>query len=216
MADIVLIGGGGHCRSCIEVIESEGKFSISGIVDEVEAEAGGLYPYLGSDVCLPEWVRGRFFLITIGSIGPARKRERIFKTVASMEGASPAQVIARSATVARSARVESGTIVMHQVVINSSATIGHNCIINTRALLEHDTCVGNHVHVATGAIVNGGCSIGDGAFIGSGSIIKQGVKIGPDVWIGMGSVVMNNLNLPGWYGGNPARALNISGGKSND
>ena len=30
---IILIGGGGHCKSCIDVIESEGRFQIVGIVD---------------------------------------------------------------------------------------------------------------------------------------------------------------------------------------
>ena len=30
---IILIGGGGHCKSCIDVIESTNEFSIAGIVD---------------------------------------------------------------------------------------------------------------------------------------------------------------------------------------
>lgn len=30
---IILIGGGGHCKSCIDVIEQEGKYQIAGIVD---------------------------------------------------------------------------------------------------------------------------------------------------------------------------------------
>jgi len=29
---IILIGGGGHCKSCIDVIEQEGRFIIAGIV----------------------------------------------------------------------------------------------------------------------------------------------------------------------------------------
>ena len=34
MNDIILIGGGGHCKSVIDVIEQEGKFKIAGIVDK--------------------------------------------------------------------------------------------------------------------------------------------------------------------------------------
>ena len=30
---IILIGGGGHCKSCIDVIEQEGKYRIVGILD---------------------------------------------------------------------------------------------------------------------------------------------------------------------------------------
>ena len=33
---IILIGGGGHCKSCIDVIEQEGRFTIAGIVDMPE------------------------------------------------------------------------------------------------------------------------------------------------------------------------------------
>ena len=30
---LILIGGGGHCRYCIDVIEQEGKYQICGIED---------------------------------------------------------------------------------------------------------------------------------------------------------------------------------------
>ena len=33
---IVLIGGGGHCKACIDVIEVEGKYNIIGIIDVPE------------------------------------------------------------------------------------------------------------------------------------------------------------------------------------
>ncbi len=31
--NIILIGGGGHCKACIDVIEQEGNYQIAGIVD---------------------------------------------------------------------------------------------------------------------------------------------------------------------------------------
>ena len=33
---IILIGGGGHCKSVIDVIEEENKYIIAGIVDKKE------------------------------------------------------------------------------------------------------------------------------------------------------------------------------------
>ena len=33
---IVLVGGGGHCKSVIDVIECEGRFEIAGNVDQRE------------------------------------------------------------------------------------------------------------------------------------------------------------------------------------
>ncbi|NCC11311.1 MAG: acetyltransferase, partial [Bacteroidia bacterium] len=33
---LLLIGGGGHCRSVIDVIEQENRFEIAGIIDKKE------------------------------------------------------------------------------------------------------------------------------------------------------------------------------------
>jgi hypothetical protein len=34
MKKVFLIGGGGHCKSCIDVIENENKYKIKGIIDK--------------------------------------------------------------------------------------------------------------------------------------------------------------------------------------
>jgi hypothetical protein len=34
MKKIILVGGGGHCKSCIDVIENENKYKIIGIIDK--------------------------------------------------------------------------------------------------------------------------------------------------------------------------------------
>ena len=34
MKKIIVLGGGGHCKSCIDVIENENKYKIIGIVDK--------------------------------------------------------------------------------------------------------------------------------------------------------------------------------------
>ena len=51
MNKIVLIGGGGHCKSVIDVIEQEGKFNISGIIDKPELLGEEIlgYPVIGND-----------------------------------------------------------------------------------------------------------------------------------------------------------------------
>jgi FlaA1/EpsC-like NDP-sugar epimerase len=33
MRNIILVGAGGHCKSCIDVIEKENQFKIVGLVD---------------------------------------------------------------------------------------------------------------------------------------------------------------------------------------
>jgi len=38
---LLLIGGGGHYRSCIDVIEQDGRFRIAGIVDKASDAGSG-------------------------------------------------------------------------------------------------------------------------------------------------------------------------------
>ena len=51
MKEIILIGGGGHCKSVIDVIEQESQFVIVGIVDKLELIGTDVlgYPVIGSD-----------------------------------------------------------------------------------------------------------------------------------------------------------------------
>ena len=41
---IILVGGGGHCKSCIDVIEQDGHFQIAVIVDVQEKGREYLIP----------------------------------------------------------------------------------------------------------------------------------------------------------------------------
>ncbi len=42
---LILIGGGGHCKSCIDVIEQEDKFEIAGILDVPEKKGERILNY---------------------------------------------------------------------------------------------------------------------------------------------------------------------------
>ena len=78
--EIILLGGGGHCRSCIAVIESEGRFEIAGIVDSFDGgDVANLfgYPVIGADEDLPELRKQfTFAFVTVGQIQSARVRRR--------------------------------------------------------------------------------------------------------------------------------------------
>ena len=39
--EILLIGAGGHCRACIDVIRAEGRFAIAGVVERDGAAVSG-------------------------------------------------------------------------------------------------------------------------------------------------------------------------------
>ena len=49
MNSVILLGSGGHCKSCIDVIEAEQKYNILGIVSNDKNTVVKNYPILGTD-----------------------------------------------------------------------------------------------------------------------------------------------------------------------
>ncbi len=206
--EIILIGGGGHCKSVIEVIESTSMYHIAGILDEqtsVGQYVSG-YAITGTDNDIPKLIEAGFvFHITVGHIKSALARESIYERITRAGGQLPV-IIASTATVSKRAKIGAGSIVMHKAFVNADATIGKNCIINTGAVLEHDTTIGNHCHVSTGAYLNGGCTVHEKTFIGSSSVVVQGTTIAASNIIAAGAVVTTSTQ-PGYlYAGVPAQA----------
>jgi sugar O-acyltransferase (sialic acid O-acetyltransferase NeuD family) len=206
--DLILIGAGGHAKSCIACVEA-GEFTILGLLDlpsKVGFKVCG-YSIVGTDDAIKEFAqRKASFLITLGQIDSAGPRKRLFDKVKAAGGCL-ATVSAADAFVSASAWVGEGTIFMHRAVANAESRIGVNCIVNTAAIIEHDAIVGEHVHVSTGAIINGSCVVGDECFIGSGAILKEGVRIVGGTIVGAGSVVIKDIPVPGVYAGVPAKAI---------
>jgi sugar O-acyltransferase (sialic acid O-acetyltransferase NeuD family) len=168
---IILIGGGGHCKACIDVIEQSGEFNISGILDKQEKVGNRILDaeIIGTDDDIPKLLKTiNCFLITIGHIRTAARRKALFEMLISHEAEMPV-IISPYAYVSDHANIGEGTIVMHHAII-AGARVGNNCIINSKALIEHDVIIGDHCHISTGAIINGGVKVGDETFFGSGAI----------------------------------------------
>jgi sugar O-acyltransferase (sialic acid O-acetyltransferase NeuD family) len=192
---IVLLGGGGHCRSCIDVIEAEQKFSISGIIQPTSDSNVDVigYSVLGNDNDLSFILaQHNTAFVTVGQIKSSEVRKRLYYQLREL-GAEIPVIISPMARCAPSAFVEEGTILMHGSLVNANAHVGANCIINSQALIEHDAYVSDHCHVSTGARVNGGVHVGEGTFVGSGAILKEGIRIGRGVVIGAGQVVLKDI-----------------------
>ncbi len=185
---LILIGGGGHCAACIDVIELENRFAIVGIVDK---DANGTllgYPLLGNDDSLPELRREfDYALVCVGQIKSPAPRNRLFAQVLSLGYTLPA-IISPRAYVSKHARIGDGTIIMHDALVNARALIGRNCIINTKALIEHDGVVEDNCHISTGAIVNGGATVRRGTFVGSNAVTRETVSTKENDFIKAGAL----------------------------
>ena len=195
MHKIILIGGGGHCKSCIDVIEQAGIFQVAGIVDMPEKLHQKIlgYEIIATDNDLPQLVNEyENFLITVGQVKSPEKRITVFQTLKE-SGTKLPVIVSPLAYTSRHAGIEEGTIVMHYALVNAGAKIGKNCIINTMALIEHDVIIADHCHIATGAVINGGVRIGTQTFIGSNAVTREYVEIGDNCVIGAGEKIITNI-----------------------
>lgn len=202
---LILIGGGGHCKSVIEVAESAG-YEIKGILDmpdEVGKEVLPGHKVIGTDDEIPQYVEECDFVITVGFIKNPALRIKLYNKVKEA-GGRLATIIASTAHVSKYAELGEGTVIMHHAFVNAGAKIGDNCIINTFVNIEHDAEVGNQCHISTGTMVNGECKIGENCFIGSQSVCANCIEIASDIIVGAGSVVRKSIRVKGIYAGNPA------------
>lgn len=189
---ILLIGGGGHCHSVIDVIELAGDYEIIGVLDKADkiGEKVMSYPIIGVDEDLSTlFTDVDYAFITLGQIRTAAIRKSLFEELINL-GYKVPNIISPLAYVSTSAKLGKGNFVGHHAIINANSKIQDNCIINTKCLIEHDVEIGSHCHIATAAIINGGCSVRDEVFVGSAATTKQGAMIDSKSFIKAGSVVL--------------------------
>ena len=210
MADkLLLIGGGGHCKSVLDSLLQCNACSDIGIVDNsgVGTRVMGVR-VIGCDDDLAVLLSRGFThaFITLGSVGNPAKRVKLFNMVQEMGFKIP-NVIDPSAVVSINASLAEGIFVGRNAVVNAGAKLGTCAIINTGAIVEHDCEVGAFAHIATGAVLCGGVCVGQHTHIGAGSVIRQSIEIGEDSVIGAGSVVVSNISNNCVAYGNPAREV---------
>lgn len=204
MKPLLLVGGGGHCKSVIDVAESAG-FTIKGILDIPENVGKDVlgYPIIGTDNDIPQYVNDVDFIVTVGFIKSPDLRIRIHECIKKASG-HLATIIASTAYVSKYASIKEGTVIMHHAMVNAGAEIGYGCIINTYSNIEHDAIIGDYCHISTGAMVNGDCKVGNHTFLGSQSVMVNGVSILEGCVIAAGSMIRKDLLQKGIYSGNPA------------
>lgn len=204
MKPLILIGGGGHCKSVIEAAESAG-YSILGVLDMPEDIGKEILStkVIGTDDDIPSYVYKAEFVITVGFIKNPAIRIKLYNKVKEADG-KLATIVASTAYVSKYATIGEGTVVMHHAFVNAGAKVGNNVILNTFTNIEHDAVIGDQCHISTGTMVNGDCKVGANCFIGSQSVLANGITIGDDIIVGAGSLVRKSISVKGIYSGNPA------------
>jgi sugar O-acyltransferase (sialic acid O-acetyltransferase NeuD family) len=211
--NLLLIGGGGHCRSVIDSLRSNNRYDKIGIIEkrndleDTKSTLDGI-PIIGFDDEL-ELFKGYGYdeaFITVGSIGNSKIRKKLFEKISKLGYKIP-NIIDETSTVSDCIQLGKGIFIGKSVIVNAGANIKNGAIINSGSIIEHDCFVGEYVHISPGSILCGNVSIGSESHIGAGSIIKQSVSVGNNTVIGMGSVVLSDFGSYKKAYGNPCKEV---------
>ncbi len=209
---LLLLGGGGHCKTVIDSLLPNNEFSEIGIVERPGYEEDSILgiPVLGVDDDLPELNASGFTdaFVTLGSIGDTSVRRKLFSLITSIGFTTP-NIIDSSARVSINSRLGTGIFIGKHAVVNACTIIDDGAIINSSAVIEHDCHVGAFAHIAPGAILGGSVVVGEDTHIGIGTMIRQFVDIGKNSVIGMGSVVLHDVPDGVVAYGNPCEVVRV-------
>ena len=210
MEDIILIGGGGHCKSVIDSIRSTESYRIIGILDRparLEEEIVGI-KIIGTDADMNHYYRKgiKKAFLTVGSIGDPSLRQKLYQEAIEIGYKFP-NIIDSSATISDAAILGTGNFVGKGVIINADTRIGDNCIINTGVIIEHDCTIESFCHIAPGTVLSGNVKIAENTHIGTNSTLIQNIQIGKNSIIGAGSVVIKNIGDNVKAYGNPCKKV---------
>lgn len=196
MEKIILLGGGGHCRSIIDTIQNSKLYEIVGIIDlkkNIGQDISGI-KIIDSDENLLKYKTNGIenIFISIGSIGNPYSRIKLFNMCNEIGFKNPC-IIDQNAIISSKVKIGDGTFVGKGVIINTGSIIGRNCIINTGSIIDHDCIIEDFVHISPGSTICGGVKIGKYTHIGASSTVIQYRSIGENTIIGAGSLVLKNI-----------------------
>ena len=200
MIKTILVGGGGHALSLLEILPDSRM--IAGYAD-LRPSSIMRIPFLGTDDDILEKFSPDEYDVHVTLVYTLDVNLQLRKKIINRyNGFHKHTFLAQSAVVSHKSELSEGCLVMERTVVNHSI-IGKNTVINTGAIIEHGCKIGDNCFVGPGVILCGGVTIGDNTLIGAGAVVRDGLSIAPDCTIGMGSLVVSNIILPGLYYGSP-------------
>lgn len=203
MNEIAIIGGGGHAKIIIDILQ-QNNVKIVGIYDD----------YLDNFIKINNIpVIGNINDIDnkyqyICSIGDNKIRQNIINDLENKHpNISWVNAIHPSASICSNVKLGLGNTICCNAIIQTNSIIGNHNIINTKASIDHDCIIENFIHIAPGVTICGAVYIGNLTFIGAGSTIINKIKIGSNNIIGSGSNVIRDLGSDIKVYGNPAKVI---------
>ena len=193
---VLILGGGGHAKMCIDIIRQQGALEPIGIIDTIKTPGEGVFgiPVLGGDEVL-QTLRDKGVKLAVLGVGAVLNhsvREKLHAKLME-HGFQVPNIIHPSASIEPSVELGDGNQIMQGAIIGSAVTIGDNCIVNSGSVISHDSSIAKHVHIAPGAVLAGGVQVGAGSVVGMGSTVFLGVQVGQNVMINNGVHIFDDV-----------------------
>jgi sugar O-acyltransferase (sialic acid O-acetyltransferase NeuD family) len=203
---VIVYGAGGHGKVVADILRACGV-EVEGFVDDDPLKCRGLsgLKLLGGSRWLIERAANQSTAVALG-IGDNFIRHTVAEQCAGA-GIQLVTAIHPSATIAVSAKISSGVVIMAHAVVNPDAAIGQGAIINTAAVVEHDCKVGTFAHLSPNVAIGGNVEVGDFSWLGIGASVIPKIKIGAYSIVGAGATVIHNIDDWTVAVGTPARSL---------
>lgn len=195
---IIICGGGGHAKMCIDILKADNKYNILGILDnskQKDVQVLGV-PVLGkhnvANLRLLFELGVKNAINGIGAVTNHKSREILYDELKST-GFNVPNLIHKNSSVEPSVIMGEGNQIMANATVGSEVSIANNCIINSGVVLSHDSKVDNNVHLSPGSMIAGQVTIGKNTLIGMGTTVYLGANIGSNVIIYNGLNIMGNI-----------------------
>ena len=216
---IIIFGAGGTCADILDTIEAinakgEGaRYHCLGFLDDDPTAWGrevDSVKVLGPLTLVPRFPTATF----VNGIGSPRnflKKPAILSRIGL--GLDRFETLVHpGASVARTAKLGRGAVILPNATLATNAFIGHHVVILSNSVVSHDVRVEDYACIAGGACLCGGVVVGRASYVGAGSVIAERVRIGEGALVGMGSVVLGDVAPNSVVVGNPARFLRKTNG----
>jgi len=202
--EVLVIGGGGHARVCIEALADSGFEVVGCLTGDGRGGEGLPCPVVGVDTDVAAVAMRLGVDRVFVAIGHNATRQAATERCVAA-GLQLVTAVSRFAMVSANATISAGAAVLAGAVLNPSAVVGDGAIVNTRASLDHDVVVGRFAHVAVGVALAGGVEVGERVLMGVGSCATPLVRIGDDAVVGAGAAVVRDVPPRVTVVGVPAR-----------
>lgn len=204
--NLILVGGGGHCKSVLDTVIRLKKYDNIHILDPSIDPGKKLLNCAtvigGDELLISLYEEGeRQAFVSVGSIKSSWVRNKLYDSIVDI-GFSIPNIIDPSAVISPSVSLGLeqddeykgiGIFVGKGVIVNADVSIKRCAIINTSAVIEHECQIGAFTHISVNATLCGQVIVGDHSFIGAGSTVIQGIEIGNNVTIGAGSLILRDV-----------------------